>query len=382
MRSKNTGGMKLSAEKRQKTIIRTSIIGIAANILLASFKAAVGLLSGSIAIVLDAVNNMSDAMSSIITVIGAKLAGKPADKDHPQGHGRYEYISAAVIAAIILYAGIAALVESVKSMIEPGTPEYSYITFIVVGSAVVVKVLLGLYVRRTGKACDSDALINSGTDALQDAVISLSTLVAAGVFLIWGVSLEAYLAAIISGFIIKAGIDMIRDTISKLIGERAGGELSGAVKKTICETEGVFGAYDLVMNSYGPGRWLASVHISVPDTWTADKIDTVSREIAERVAEKNNVFLTAIGIYSHNTSDDEAIAIRSKVTELVTSFEYVLQIHGFFCDQEKRKIRFDVVIDFAAPEPEKLIEEIRISVRELCPDYDIIIQPDSDFTDV
>ena len=372
----------MSSKNRQKIIIRTSIIGIAANVLLAGFKAAVGLLSSSIAIVLDAVNNMSDALSSIITVIGAKLAGKPADRDHPQGHGRYEYISAAVIAAIILYAGIAALVESIKSMIHPELPEYSYVTFIVVGVAVIVKIILGLYFRRTGKGCDSDALVNSGTDALQDAVISFSTLVAASVYLIWGVSLEAYLGAIISGFIIKAGIEMIRDTVSKLLGERAGKELSDAVKQTICETEGVYGAFDLVMNSYGPGRWLASVHISVPDTWTADKIDTVSRDIAERVAEKNSVFLTAIGIYSHNTGDDEVIATRSKVTELVTGFEYILQMHGFFCDQEKKQIRFDVVIDFAAPEPEKLIEEIRTAVGELCPGYDIMIQPDSDFTDV
>ena len=167
---------------RQKTIVRTSIIGIIANVILAGFKALVGALSGSIAIVLDAVNNMSDALSSIITVIGAKLAGRPADKEHPFGHGRYEHLSAAVISVIILYAGLTSLMESVKSIIYPETPEYTAVTFIVVGAAVVVKVILGLYVRRTGKACASDALVNSGTDALQDAVISASTLAAAILF--------------------------------------------------------------------------------------------------------------------------------------------------------------------------------------------------------
>ncbi len=368
-------------DSRQRAIIRTSIIGIASNIVLAAFKAIVGTLSGSIAIVLDAVNNTSDALSSIITVIGTKLAGKPADKAHPYGHGRYEHISAAVIAVIILYAGITALVESVKSIIYPETPDYSWVTFVVVGAAVVVKIALGLYFRASGKKNDSDALVNSGTDALQDAVISASTIVAAAVFMIWGLSLEAYLGVIISLFIIKAGIEMIRETISKLIGERPGKELSLAVKDTICETEGVLGAFDLIMNSYGPGRWLASVHISVPDTWSADKIDTVSREITDRVAVKNKVFLTAIGIYSHNTGNDEVKKIRSDVTDIVVSEEYVLQIHGFFCDTEKKSLRFDVVVDFAAPDANKLIEGIHEKIKQIYPEYDVLIQPDSDLSD-
>ena len=368
-------------DDRQRAIVRTSIIGIVSNLVLAGFKAAVGLLSNSIAIVLDAVNNTSDALSSTITVIGAKLAGRPADKQHPYGHGRYEYLSAAVIAVLILYAGITALIESVKSIFDPKTPEYSWVTFVVVGSAIAVKIALGLYFRAVGNRYDSDALSNSGTDALQDAVISASTAVAAGVYMIWGVSLEAYLGVIISGFIIKAGVEMIRETISKILGERPDRELSLAVKDTICETEGVLGAYDLVMNSYGPGRWLASVHISVPDSWNADKIDTVTREITDRVAEKNKVFLTAVGIYSHNTANDEIKKIRSEITELVVSEEFVIQIHGFYCDTEKRKIRFDVVLDFKAPDKQALLEKLYKRIELIYPDYDVLIQPDTDSSD-
>ncbi len=372
----------MSTDNRQKVIVRTSLIGIASNVVLATFKAIVGLLSNSIAIVLDAVNNMSDALSSIITVIGAKLAGRPADKKHPFGHGRYEYISAALIAVIILYAGITALVESVKNILHPEMPDYSTVTFIVVGVAVVVKILLGWYFRKTGKRVHSDSLVNSGIDALQDVVISLSTLAAAIIFLIWGVSLEAWLGVVISGFIIKAGIEMILSTLSKLLGERVDSELSNAVKETICQTEGVLGAYDLVMNSFGPDRWLASVHIAVPDVWTADKIDTVSRDIMHRVAVENHVILTAIGIYSHNTENDEVIAIRTKVTELVMSQPYILQIHGFFCDVEKQTIRFDIVIDFAVPDAVALVQEVTRQVKELYPDYDLTVQPDSDFSDL
>ena len=371
----------MTQEQRQKAIIRTSLVGIATNIVLAAFKAVVGLLSHSIAIVLDSVNNLSDVLSSIITVIGTKLAGRPADKEHPFGHGRYEYISAAVISVIILYAGFTALVESVKTVINPQTPDYSTASLIIVSLAVLVKIALGLFVKKRGKTLHSDSLNNSGQDALQDALISGSTLAAAIVFLLSGLSLEAWLGVVISLLIIKAGIDMIRETISKLLGERVDSELSKQVKQTICETEGVAGAYDLIMNSYGPDRWLASVHIEVPDTWTAEKIDIVSREIFQRVAEKNQVILTAIGIYSQNTSDDEAKSIRTRITELVMSESGVLQIHGFYYHPSEKTIRFDVVTDYLVPDTAELMKTIRCKVQAEYPEYKLHIHQDSDVSD-
>ena len=371
----------MSTNAREKAIIRTSFIGIAANLILAGFKTVIGLLSHSIAIVLDAVNNLSDVLSSVITVIGTRLAGKPADKEHPYGHGRYEYISAAVISVIILYAGVTSFSESIKAIIHPDTPDYSSVSLVIVGVAVIVKILLGLYVRKRGKSLNSDSLKNSGQDALQDALISASTLAASFIFIFFNISLEAWLGIIISLIIIKAGIDMIRETLSKLLGERVDSELSKDVKKTICETEGVVGAYDLIMNSYGPDRWFASVHIEIPDIWTAEKIDLVSREISARVAEKHHVLLTAIGVYSQNTSDDEVKALRTKITEAVMEEKYVLQIHGFYCSMNDKTIRFDLVTDFLAPDPKALIEAVSIKLKTLYPDYTITIQPDTDFSD-
>ena len=156
---------------REKIIVRTGIIGIVVNILLASFKAVVGLLANSIAIILDAVNNLSDALSSTITIIGTKLAGKKADKEHPMGHGRIEYISAAVIAIIILYAGIASFIESVKKIISPSVPKYSIVTIVIVAVAVVVKIFLGTYVKKKGESVNSDSLKASGKDALFDVFV-------------------------------------------------------------------------------------------------------------------------------------------------------------------------------------------------------------------
>ena len=218
---------------RDKVIIRTSIIGILANIFLASFKAVVGILSSSIAIVLDAVNNLSDALSSVITIIGTKLAGKRPDKNHPYGYGRIENLSATLIAVIVLYAGVTSLVESIKKMIHPSVPDYSAAALVIVATAVLVKILLGLYVKKKGESVNSDSLISSGKDALLDSVISASTLVAAAVYLIFNIRTEAWLGAVISLVIIKSGLEMLGDSLSNIIGKRISSELSKEIKQTV-----------------------------------------------------------------------------------------------------------------------------------------------------
>ena len=368
-------------EQRETQIIRVSMIGIITNIFLAGFKFGVGFLANSVAIMVDALNNASDVLSSFITIIGTKLAGRPADKSHPYGHGRAEYLTAAVISGIVLYAGITALIESVKKIIEPVEPEYTAATLAVVAAGVAVKIILGRYVKGRGLELSSDSLKDSGQDALMDSAISSTTLIGAIAFLWLGWNLEAWLGTFISIVIIKAGIDMFRETTSKILGERAESELTKSIKETICETEGVYGAYDLILTNYGPDTLMGSVHIEVPDTWTAEKIDTVSREIMQRVAEKHHIFLTAVGVYSHNTSSNAVAEIRSNITRAVMSQEYVLQVHGFYCDAETKVIRFDIVIDFAAPDSEEVKRRVYYEVKTLYPDYNVTVQADSDFSD-
>ena len=370
-----------SEVSREKTIVRTSLIGIVANVFLASFKAVIGLMTHSIAIVLDAVNNISDAGSSLITIIGTKLAGKEPDKKHPFGYGRIEYLSAMIISVIVLYAGLTSFVESVKQIIHPETPDYSIVSLIIIAVAVVVKIVLGRYVKTVGKKVNSDSLVNSGEDATLDSVISASTLVAAVIFMRFDVSIEAWLGAVISIVIIKAGIEMLRDTISQLLGERNDLELVKEIKKTVVSFPGVQGAYDLVLNNYGPDRWNGSIHIEVPDTYSADQLDQMIREIQIKVLNEHNVILTAIGVYSTNTKDEEVIRARSEVSRIVLSHEHVKQIHGFYLVKEKKAMRFDIVISFEAKDRKAVYNDVVAEVSKAFPGYELQIAMDTDYSE-
>ncbi|MBQ9064289.1 MAG: cation transporter [Blautia sp.] len=368
-------------QSREKVIVRTSIIGIIANVFLAAFKAVIGLMTNSIAIVLDAVNNISDAGSSLITIVGTKLAGREPDKKHPFGYGRIEYLSAMIISVIVLYAGLTSFIESVKQIIHPETPDYNTISLIIVAVAVVVKIVLGRYVKGVGEKVNSDSLVNSGEDATLDSIISASTLVAAGIFLIFHVSLEAWLGAVISVVIIKSGIEMLRDTISQILGERNDIELAKDIKKTVTGFDDVRGAYDLVLNNYGPDTWNGSIHIEVPDFYSAAQIDQLIRDIQVKVFMEHRVILTAVGVYSYNTMDKDAMEVEKKVREIVLSHDHVRQIHGFYLLKDQKTMRFDVVISFEANDRQASYREIVADVQKAFPDYRIQAALDTDYSE-
>lgn len=368
------------AADREKAIVKTSIIGIVTNILLVGFKAFVGLVSNSIAVILDAVNNLSDALSSVITIIGAKLGAKQPDKKHPLGYGRIEYLSSMIVAALVLYAGITSLVESVKKIIHPEAAEYNAVSIIIISVAIVVKLLLGTFVRKQGKKVNSGALVASGSDALFDAVLSASVLVSAVIYLIRGVSLEAYVGVIIAGFIIKAGIEMMIETLNDIIGKREDAETTKELKRIICEEEAVLGAYDVTLFNYGPNKNYGSVHVELPDTLSVDDADRITRKIQTDVYQQTGIILTGIGIYSYNTSDNEAARMRNAIQKTVMSHDWALQMHGFYADTEKKTVRFDVVVSFDVDRDEAM-ETLHGEVGALCPDYDVMIVPDVDVAD-
>lgn len=379
MCNENKDVVTLTAD-REKTIVRTSVIGILTNVLLAAFKAAVGLISNSIAVTLDAVNNLSDALSSVITIIGAKLGAKPPDKKHPLGYGRIEYLSSMIVAAIVLYAGITALVESVKKIIHPETADYGTVSLIIIAVAIIVKLVLGRYVKKQGEKVNSGALIASGKDASFDAILSASVLASAIVFLIWGVSLEAYVGVVISIVIIKAGIEMMIETLNDIIGQRGNAEMSQKIKGLLNEEPEILGAYDLTLFNYGPNKYYGSVHMELPDTMTVDEVDVLTRKIQVKVFKETGVILTGVGIYSHNTSNDEAAEIRNTIQKTVMSNDWALQMHGFYVDTINKTMRFDVVVSFDIDQKEA-VGIMMQQVQELYPDYEITIVPDIDAAD-
>ena len=365
------------SSNREKAIVKTSIIGIITNVFLAGFKAAIGMISHSIAVTLDAVNNLSDALSSVVTIVGAKLGSKQPNKKHPLGYGRIEYLSSMIVAAIVLYAGITSAVESVKNIISPEEADYSVISLVIISVAIVVKLILGQYVKRQGKKHNSGALVASGSDALFDAVLSASVLASAVVYLIWNVSLEAYVGVMISGFIIKAGIEMMIETVKDILGKRGDKEETGRIKTLICEEPEVRGAYDLILFNYGPNKNYGSVHLELPDTMTVDDVDKLTRRVQTKVYLETGVILTGIGVYSYNTSDDETAKIRNTVQETVLAHDWALQLHGFYADTENKTMRFDVVLSFDIERAEAL-EILTKEVGELYPDYALQIVSDID----
>lgn len=366
---------------REKVIVRTGIVGIAANVLLAGFKAFVGITANSVAVISDAVNNLSDALSSLVTITGTKLAGRKPDKKHPLGYGRIEYMSALVVSAIVLYAGITAFVDSVKKIITPEEPDYSALSLIIIGTAVAVKIVLGLYTGAKGRAVNSGSLIASGKDALSDAVLSASVFAAAVIFMLTGVGIEAWVGAIIALFIIKSGIEMISDAVNEMIGTRADPELAKAIKATAVKIDGVHGAYDLVINNYGPDRNIASIHIEIDDTLGANEIDALCRRVQAEIYREHAVIISAVGIYPVNTRDDEAARLHDGIRKIVSSHEEVLQMHGFYADMENKHISFDIIVDFSTDDREKLAEEIKSQILTSYPDLDIHITLDIDASD-
>ncbi|MGI6045590.1 MAG: cation diffusion facilitator family transporter [Eggerthellaceae bacterium] len=368
-------------QSRNSQIFRAAIVGIVTNLALAAAKAVFGFLSNSIAIILDAVNNLSDAASSIITVIGTRLAAKPADREHPFGHGRIEYITTFIIAVIVLWAGISALQEAIDRIINPQFATYDTLTLVIVVIAVITKIFLGLYTRRVGKKAKSDALVASGIDALMDSIISAATLAAALIYIFTGLALEAWLGAIIALFVIKAGIDILRGILSRLIGERVDSDLARSIKETVCSVDGVNGAYDLILDDFGPERLWGSVHVEVDDVTDAVQIDSITREIQRAVFNKESVFLHTVGIYPTNTSSELARKVHASLMKLVDADACILGTHGFYLDEETKHVMFDIIISFEQPQPKAVVARIKEELEKQYPGYSFSITIDADISD-
>lgn len=365
---------------RSSQIIRTSWIGIVANVLLAAFKAGVGIISNSVAIVMDAVNNLSDALSSVITIVGTKLSQRPADRKHPFGFGRIEYFSAIIIAVIVLSAGITSLIESVKKIFDPTEPSYTKVTLIVIVVAIVVKLVLGYYVKRKGEQLNSDALIASGSDALFDAVITLATLISAGVMLMWNVSLDGILGALISVVIIKAGIEMLASPVNELLGTSISAEFASQIKEEVSEFDGVHGVFDLILHNYGPDVKIGSLHINVYDTMSAHDIHGLTRKISMQMFERHGIIMT-VGVYAVATGDNKQAELQKEVLHIIASHKEIVQVHGLYYSEADNMFFVDIIPDESVKDDAGISRQLAEEIQPLMPGVNVFVVVDHNYSE-
>jgi len=287
---------------REKIIIRAGIIGVFANIGLAVIKIVIGSFAGSVAIISDAINNISDAASSVITILGSKLAAKDPDDKHPYGYGRIEYITALVISVVIIVVGIEFLQTSFKAVFNPKPVDFTWMAIIIMLITVFAKIILSRFNKKAGKEAMSPALIASGTEALGDAAVTTITVMAAVISLFSDIHLDGYAGILVSVFILYSGMRLVFETFNDIIGKRADKDLAHEIYEEIEKSKMIKGAYDLILHNYGPNRYLGSVNVELEDFRTVQEATEHIMPIQEKIGKMFGIFLV-FGFYPVNTTD-------------------------------------------------------------------------------
>ena len=363
--------------RRDVLIVNISIKSILTNLLLVLIKITTGLFTKSTAIVLDGLNNLSDMLSSTATIIGIKLSNKKPDKEHPYGHGRIEYFTTIIVAIIVLAAGVIAFAESVGKIIKPIDPLFDFVTVILIIIAIITKIGLGSYVKNRGKKINSDTLVASGNDALFDAFLSLSTLISVIIFMIFKINIEGYIGLLISIFIAKNALEMIKNPINEIIGIRINDELKKEIIKDISKFKEVHGVYDLIIHSYGPVTLIGSAHIEVNDDLTAKEVHKLSKKIEKEIYEKYDIVMT-IGIYTTNNTSQMAREVKKYIIQLIKKYPTILELHGLYIDEEYKEITFDLIYDYDEQNIEKINQKIINSLKTKYKGYNFYIVVDKD----
>ncbi|MEA5083938.1 MAG: cation diffusion facilitator family transporter [Lachnospiraceae bacterium] len=365
-------------ENREKMIYKAGIVGIGVNALLAVIKLIISSITGSVAIASDAVNNISDGASSVITILGSKLAAKDPDDKHPYGHGRIEYITGLIISIIVIVVGIEFLKTSVLAIIHPKEVNFTWVSVIIMTITIFAKILLSLYNKKQGKKANSPALIASGADAMGDAAVTSITVIAAIISLFTKFRIDGYVGVIVSGFILYSGIQLVTEIFHDIIGKRGDRNLANKIYSEIKKTPMVQGAYDLVLHNYGPNRYLGSVNVEIEDTYTVREVTEILNPVQERLMEMFDIYFS-FGIYAVNTTDEKIIASRKKVLKILRQWPEILNMHAFFINEERKTIRFDIVVTFKLKNSKKLKEDISSEVQREFPNYKTNIKIDHRF---
>jgi cation diffusion facilitator family transporter len=369
-----------SMQQRSNEIVRVSIVGIIANVFLAAFKAAIGLFSNSIAIILDAVNNLSDALSSIITIVGTKLANKVPDRQHPYGHGRMEYVSALIVSLLMVAVGVTLGRESFPKIFAPEQAATGPLVWGTLVASLAVKLWQGLFYRAMGKSIQSDALRANAKDSINDVISTAAVLISVLITPLIGYNTDGVMGLAVAVFIVWSGISLMKETIQPLLGEGVDEELAESIKTKVLSYEGVVGVHDLEVHNYGPGRMFASVHAEVPaerDVLEShDLIDNIERELRRELGISVTIHMDPIV-----TSDPELDTLRVELAGILQSFAPV-QYHDLRLVRgtTHSNVLFDLFVPFGYTlSDEELCCRVEAAVQQLHPTYFCVITVDKDY---
>lgn len=349
--------------------VLASIVGIVCNVMLFVVKIIVGFLLGSISVIADSFNNLSDAASSIIGFVGVKMAEKPADKEHPFGHGRIEYISAFIVAFLVIQVGFSFFKGSVEKIVEPQTITFNSVSVIILAVSVLFKLWLGFFNRSLGKQVDSKVMKATATDSFSDAAITLLTIISILVAAVWEVNVDGFVGIGLSLLVIWNGINIAKDTLAPLIGESASPKLYEQLKSKVESYDGIVGTHDLIVHNYGPGRSMASIHAEVP----ADVNALVSHEIIDRIEEEvlseMKVFLV-IHMDPVETNNENVKKYKRMIEDIVKSIDEEMEVHDFRIVEGniQTNLIFDLVVPFSYKVNED--EKIRKAISDIVSSQD------------
>lgn len=332
-------------ESREDIILMTSGLGVFVNILIATLKIIIGFFTSSIAIVSEGVNNMSDALTSILTLIGAKLAKMHPDEKHPFGYGRIEYFSSLIISLLILVTGIEMLIGAVKLIFSPEKMSVSLISIIIIAFTAIVKFILGVYTIKMGEKASSSSLIGVGSDCRNDSFASAITIVTMILYLVFHVSLDAYAGIIISFLTIKAGFDVFKETISDLMGRQGERDLANELYRNIVQTEGIIAAADMMLHNYGPDRWSGSVNVEIDHKKTVGEVYQLLHELQLEIMHEYKVTMV-FGVYAVDNDHEEMKELRSIISAFVKRNEHIKSFHAVYIEPQTGKVYCDFIVDY------------------------------------
>lgn len=371
-----------STEVRTRYGMLASVVGIFCNVLLFSVKLAIGLILSSLAVTADAFNNLSDAASSIISFVGVKMAGKPADAEHPFGHGRIEYIAALIVSFLVIEVGFTFFKSSISKIMHPEEITFDPVPFIILILSILVKLWMAFFNNKLGKRIDSKVMLATAADSLGDVITTSATVISIVICHFTSINVDAIAGLIVSGIVIWSGVSIAKDTLEPLIGQRVPSELYQKITDMVKSYEGIVGAHDLIVHNYGPNRSMATIHAEVPNDVSIE----ASHEIIDRIerdAKKELNILLVIHMDPVEMRDEEVLELRDKTSHIVHALDPELHFHDFrvLKENEQKNLIFDLVVpdSYTEKDANRVMHQLIALLHEMEKNVDCIITLDRSF---